>query len=74
MTEAIIQDAGSCRAYPDMTGLSHRNLKYTRAFAEAWPDEAIVQQVAAQIPWGHSVRLLDYVKTRSGCEWYMAFP
>ena len=36
-------------AYPDMKGLSPRNLKYMRAFAEAWPDSAIVQQAAAQI-------------------------
>ncbi len=26
------------RAFPQMTGLSARNLKYMRAFAEAWPD------------------------------------
>ena len=38
------------RAIPEMTGLSARNLKYMRAFAEAWPDPAIVQQFAAQLP------------------------
>jgi predicted nuclease of restriction endonuclease-like (RecB) superfamily len=38
------------REFPDMQGLSPRNLKYMRAFAEAWPDEPIVQQAAAQIP------------------------
>src|SRR6266851_857388 len=43
-------------AFPDMKGFSPRNLKYMRAFAEAWPDEAIVQQLVAQIPWGHNVR------------------
>ncbi len=59
------------RAYPDMTGLSPRNLKYMRAFAEAWPDELIVQQLVAQIPWGHCVRLLDYVKDRDEREWYI---
>ena len=26
------------RAFPEMTGLSARNLKYMRAFTEAWPD------------------------------------
>lgn len=31
-------------AFPDMSGLSSRNLKYMRAFAEGWPDRAIVQQ------------------------------
>jgi predicted nuclease of restriction endonuclease-like (RecB) superfamily len=34
--------------FPEMKGFSPRNLKYMRAFAEAYPDESIVQQVAAQ--------------------------
>lgn len=38
-------------AFPDMRGLSPRNLKYMRAFAAAWPDLEIVQRVVAQIPW-----------------------
>jgi predicted nuclease of restriction endonuclease-like (RecB) superfamily len=59
------------RAYPDMTGLSPRNLKYMRAFAEAWPEEAIVQQVAAQIPWFHNCVLLDKVKDPKGRTWYI---
>jgi len=42
-----------------MKGFSPRNLKYMRAFAEAWPDESIVQEVLAQLPWGHNVVLLD---------------
>ena len=37
------------RSFPDMKGLSPRNLKYMRAFAEAWPEEPIVQTVLAQI-------------------------
>ncbi len=37
-------------AFPDMKGFSPRNLKYMRAFAEAWPDAEIVQQAAAQLP------------------------
>jgi predicted nuclease of restriction endonuclease-like (RecB) superfamily len=56
-------------AFPEMRGFSPRNLKYMRAFAEAWPDEAIVQQLVAQIPWGHNVRLLDYVKDPVEREW-----
>jgi predicted nuclease of restriction endonuclease-like (RecB) superfamily len=42
-----------------------------RAFAAAWPDEAIVQQLVAQIPWGHNVRLLDRVKNQPEREWYI---
>jgi predicted nuclease of restriction endonuclease-like (RecB) superfamily len=57
-------------AFPDVRGFSPRNLKYMRAFALAWPDQAIVQQLVAQIPWGHNVRLLDAVKTAEAREWY----
>ena len=59
------------RAFPGMRGLSARNLKYMRAFAEAWPEEAIVQQVVAQIPWGHHVRILDRIRDPAEREWYV---
>jgi predicted nuclease of restriction endonuclease-like (RecB) superfamily len=59
------------REFPGMTGFSRTNLLYMRAFAEAWPDEQIVQQVVGQIPWGHNVRLLDLVKTATEREWYI---
>ena len=35
--------------FPEMRGLSVRNLKYMRAFAEAWPSFGIVQSESAQI-------------------------
>ena len=35
--------------FPDLTGLSTRNLKYMRAFAESYPNFGIVQQGAAQM-------------------------
>src|ERR1700677_1386635 len=40
-------------SYPEMRGISPRNLKYMRAFAAAWPDRTIVQDPLAQIPWSH---------------------
>lgn len=57
--------------FPGQQGLSPRNLKYMRALAEAWPDEAIVQQVAAQIPWFHNCILLDKVKDPGERLWYV---
>ena len=64
--------------FPDFRGLSVRNLKYMRSFADAYPQFGqqpaaqmqtaenqsiiIVQQVAAQLPWGHHQVLLDKVK------------
>jgi len=58
------------RAFPEMTGLSGRNLKYMRAFAEAYPDQEIVQQVVARLPWGHNVRLVEAVKDPTERLWY----
>lgn len=57
--------------FPGMQGFSSRNLKYMRAFAEAYPAEAIVQQVAAQVPWAHHCVLLDKVKDPNHRLWYM---
>jgi predicted nuclease of restriction endonuclease-like (RecB) superfamily len=50
-------------AFPEMKGFSPRNLKYMRALAEAYPDAEFAQQVVAQIPWGHNLRILDVVNT-----------
>lgn len=66
--ERLAQDLK--REFPDIKGFSSRNLKYMRAFAEAYPNEQIVQQVVAQIPWGHNVRILDAVKDQSERLWY----
>lgn len=43
--------------------LSRANLLYMRAFAEAWPDEEIVQQAVGHLPWGHNLVLLSKLKT-----------
>jgi predicted nuclease of restriction endonuclease-like (RecB) superfamily len=58
-------------AFPGVQGFSPRNLKYMRALAEAWPDEPIVQQAAAQLPWFHNCVLLDKVKDRVERLWYI---
>ncbi|MEH1942348.1 MAG: DUF1016 N-terminal domain-containing protein [Nostoc sp.] len=55
------------KAFPEIKGFSVRNLKYMRAFAEAYPDEELVQQVVALIPWGHNVRILDTAKDQTEC-------
>ncbi len=45
--------------FPDMKGLSPRNIQYMTTFAAMWPDGSIAQQDAAQLPWGHIMVLLD---------------
>lgn len=59
------------KAYPDMQGLSPRNLKYMRAFAAAWPDPAIVQASLAQITWYHNLTLLEQLEDAETRLWYV---
>lgn len=56
-------------AFPEITGFLSRKLKYMRAFAKAWPDGAIVQQLAAQLPWFHLCTLLDKLIIRDERYW-----
>ena len=57
-------------AFPDMKGLSSRNLKYMQVFAELCPALQIGQQPAAQLPWFHIVTLLTKVTDPDQREWY----
>jgi hypothetical protein len=58
-------------AFPAMKGFSPRNLKYMRAFAAAWTEKEIVQQLTAQIPWTHNCVLLDKLSSPSERRWYI---
>ncbi|MCL4154326.1 UNVERIFIED_CONTAM: hypothetical protein GTU68_052502, partial [Idotea baltica] len=58
-------------AFPGSKGYSTRNLKYMRAFAEAWPDIEFVQALPAQISWTHNVSLLLKVKHKHERIWYI---
>jgi predicted nuclease of restriction endonuclease-like (RecB) superfamily len=57
--------------FPGIEGFSLRSLKYMRSFAAAWPEEPIVQQAAAQLPWGHHMVLLDRTKDAPTRLWYL---
>ncbi|HBB32286.1 MAG TPA: DUF1016 domain-containing protein [Cyanobacteria bacterium UBA9273] len=58
------------QAFPEMKGFSRTNLLYMRAFAEAYPDEQIVQAVLGQITWYHNIALLDKLKSLDERLWY----
>jgi predicted nuclease of restriction endonuclease-like (RecB) superfamily len=63
------------REFPDMTGLSRRNLQYMQAFAAAWPSpdqasESIVQRPVAQLPWGQNISLLTKLSDAESRLWY----
>ena len=58
-------------SFPEVTGFSVRNLKYMKKFAEEYPDFEFVQQVVAQIPWGHNIILMDKIKNINERKWYI---
>ena len=58
-------------AFPESKGYSVRNLKYMAKFAETYSDREFVQQVVAQIPWGHNIVLLDKVDDMDERKWYI---
>lgn len=59
------------KAFPEMKGFSSRNLKYMRKFAEEYPDFEFVQQVVAQLPWGHNVLLIDRIQDKQNRIFYL---
>ena len=52
-------------------GFSVRNLKYMTKFAQEYSDFEFVQQLVAQIPWGHNIVLLDKIKDFDERKWYI---
>lgn len=57
--------------FPAMRGFSRSNLFYMRGFAKAWPDrDALVQQAAGLLPWGHIMLLLDKLEDPAARDWY----
>lgn len=58
-------------AFPDMSGLSPRNLLSMKLFAEAFPDAPIAKQPVSQLPWGQIIRLLQMVKDPDARDFYI---
>ena len=58
-------------AFPDMGGLSPRNLLAMKLFAKGFPKPEITQQPVAKLPWGHILLLLQKVKSEPDRLWYI---
>ena len=50
--------------YPNTTGYSVRNLKYMKKFYTEYKDNKVMQQLVAQVPWGHNIVLIDKEKNK----------
>jgi len=57
--------------FPEMRGLSPRNLLAMKLFAQAFPKSEIAQQPVAKLPWGHILLLLQKVKSAPDRLWYI---
>lgn len=58
-------------AFPDMSGLSVRNLLAMKIFAREFPDGPIAQQAVAQLPWGHVLQVMQRLKDPAARDFYI---
>ena len=58
-------------AFPDMGGLSARNLLAMKVFAREFPVGPIAQQAVAQLPWGHALQIMQRVKDPATRDFYI---
>lgn len=57
--------------FPTLKGFSVRNLKYMKSFYLEYKDDNLVQQVVAQLPWGHNLLLMEKIKDKKNREKYI---
>jgi predicted nuclease of restriction endonuclease-like (RecB) superfamily len=57
--------------FPGIKGFGVRNLKYMKQFASEYLDDEFVQQVAAQLPWFHLVKILTSIKDKETRKFYI---
>ena len=48
--------------FPKIKGFSVRNLKYMKTFYNEYKNDELVQQLVAQLPWGHNLLLIEKIK------------
>ena len=58
-------------AFPDMSGLSVRNLLAMKIFAREFPTGPIAQQPVAQLPWGHVLQIMQRSKDSAVRDFYI---
>lgn len=50
--------------FPNMKGFSERNLNYMKLFYEEYKDDENLQQLVANLPWGHNLLLMEKFKDK----------
>ena len=57
--------------FPDVKGLSERNLRYMQKFAKEFEYDIILQRNIAKLPWGLIISVMDRVKEINERIWYI---
>lgn len=56
--------------FPNLKGMSSRNLRYMQKFASTYENDEFLQEVLAKLSWNHNQLLLDKVKDVKKRKWY----
>lgn len=56
--------------FPGLKGYSERNLGRMLAFYREYPDNSILPQAVAKLPWGHNILLIEKIKDQNLRFWY----
>jgi predicted nuclease of restriction endonuclease-like (RecB) superfamily len=58
-------------SFPGVQGFSLRNVWNMRRFYETYKGDVILQQLVAEIPWGHNVLIMEKVSDTKAREYYI---
>ena len=56
--------------FPNIKGMSARNLRYMQKFAKEYDNKEILQGVLAKLSWNHNQIILDKIKDKYQRIWY----
>jgi len=59
------------KEFPSLTGFSARNLWEMRKFYQTYSFSAILQQLVAELPWGHNLLIMNKINTPKQAEYYI---
>ena len=59
------------RDFPDLKGMSSRNLRYMKKFATDFKDDEFLQHHVAKLPWSSITTIMDKVKIEKQRVWYI---
>ncbi|MCF6156139.1 MAG: DUF1016 domain-containing protein [Candidatus Brocadia sp.] len=69
IVEALARDLRE--AFPESVGFSGRNLWNMRRFYEEYKDKPFLQQLVAEIPWGHNLLIMEKLTDDKEREYYI---